>query len=249
VGDQFAEARLKIDRANKHLSDLHTAVCALPDAYGSTIERDANSGAQSIKYELLGEEGIRQNLALITGDCIHNLKTALDYAWIGAITRACPSASSKFSKFPVWASGTDLKAALEGVEINLASPRLFDLITAEIKPYQGGDDLLWSLHKLDIIDKHALLLPLTHAAWIGNIGVEYPTGDIVEATTGTATGPGPYYVPIFPAYKIKNNGKLSVEVIFNQGLPIDGAEITETLSLFSKLVSNVVQLLECVAAP
>jgi hypothetical protein len=40
------------------------------------------------------------SIALVLGDIAHNLKCALDYAWIKTIEVAAPSAISDFAKFP-----------------------------------------------------------------------------------------------------------------------------------------------------
>src|SRR5260370_38374487 len=47
--DRFAAARLKIERANKHIADLARIVSALPDAYVSPIEPNEKLG-QTVKY-------------------------------------------------------------------------------------------------------------------------------------------------------------------------------------------------------
>ena len=42
--ERFAAARLKIERANKHIGDLDRIVSALPDSYVATIEPNEKLG-------------------------------------------------------------------------------------------------------------------------------------------------------------------------------------------------------------
>ncbi len=196
---RFEGARLKIDRAEKHLVDLEAALLALPNAYRSSIQRDANTGAQSVIHEPTEAVAtIRNDLALITGDCVHHLRTALDHAWTIVVTRIDPGRVGHWSKFPLQRTLKELEDTLKGLEIDTSNPVLFKFLTSTVKAYETGNDDLWSLHRLDITDKHRLLLPLLPTAWITNIAVKNQAGDIVKGSTLMTTGPGPYQVGIFP---------------------------------------------------
>ena len=64
----FEGARLKIQRADKHIADAECAVISLKQGYVSSIETDKATGGHSIKYEC-PNFGMRMNeIALITGD-------------------------------------------------------------------------------------------------------------------------------------------------------------------------------------
>lgn len=81
---RIESAWLKIDRAEKHIDDLDAIIGSLPDAYVSSIEADSQGRGNSIKYHLPNDAAINREMGLIIGDAIHNLKTALDHAWIVA---------------------------------------------------------------------------------------------------------------------------------------------------------------------
>jgi len=59
-------------------------------------------------------------------------------------------------QFPIFDNATDY-AAGKMRQIEGMSQRSIDAIDAT-KPYKGGTDLLWVLHKLDILDKHRTIL-------------------------------------------------------------------------------------------
>jgi hypothetical protein len=247
----FTEARLKLDRANKHIADVDAVVAGLPTAYAASIEKNPETGQSFIKHAL-PHDGIpiRQNLGLIIGDAIHNLKTALDFSWIETIQRLAPSAMSKFAKFPVYESRKLLEDALRGREIHIASVRLYDLIVSGIQPYDGGNDSIWAIHRLDIQDKHHLLIPLINLASVKGIEFEDDAGNIVRGVSWTTQQPGPLFipVPIHGQFHIKKKGHVAVAVVFKEGLPTEGLEVSEQLSLFARVVLQIVQLLERIAS-
>ena len=93
-----------------------------------------------------------QNLSLIVGDAIHNLRAALDFAWFDTIERlGIPKSSRDTRKFPIRKTRQDLEATLHGLDIDTLFPDLFKLLVFDIKPYEGPDtSVVWILHNLDI---------------------------------------------------------------------------------------------------
>jgi len=246
----YENARLKLHRAEKHIADLTTAIDSLPHRYTSSIEIDPNIPAQSIKYDFPGIAPFLTEVALITGDVIHNLRTAVDYAWIDTVKRVAPSAIIGSAKFPIRRTATEAEAALRGAKIDVASPPLFDCVLSQIKPHLGGDDALVMLHALYIADKHKLLLPIINVAGINGIEVENESGKPFKGDTNPIHGVGPYYVDFLMDYRIKNKGELTIFVEFDEESGVDPsmerADVADTLLLFSKIALNVVGRLECV---
>src|SRR5713226_2447842 len=122
----FRDARLKDDRANKHVEELKAAIFSLKESNTARIEKNLETGHQELIHTLPGLEDALLNLSLIVGDAIHNLHTALDFAWVSTIERHIPAASSKFTKFPVRETREKLEAALHGAKIDTACPSLFN---------------------------------------------------------------------------------------------------------------------------
>ena len=239
----FNSSRLKIERANKHIADIESCIRRLKDTYTVTIERNAETREQSVRYGL-PQSDIPVQIALIIGDAVHNLKTALDYAWTTVIAGLVPTAVSNFSKFPVYGTREKLEDALRGREVHTASPALFNLMVSEIQPYSGGNDDIWAIHKLDILDKHRLLIPLVSITALQNIELENETREIIRGDTWAGTHIGWNYVDIPDGYHIKNKGQVAVQVVFKNGFPFEGAEIFGTLSIYSRLSLKIVELLE-----
>jgi hypothetical protein len=237
---------LKIERANKHIADVNKLISALPKSHVSTVELNPNPpGNEAIKHDIRNRDKIVDNLALIIGDAVHNLKCALDYAWIGALERFVPDALGNFAKFPVFSTRYKLENALVGRKINTAAPKLYKRIVCDIQPYHGGNDSIWAVHRLDILDKHRLLVPVIEFVSITGIEVENERGEIERGGFTWATAQkAPFYIPIPPQWHVKNKGQLTIGIAFDEGTPSDGMDVADMLATYSIQVLNVVQVLE-----
>ena len=239
----FQSSKLKIKRADKHIAEIDGRLKQLKDSYISTVEYHPEHAANAIRYGF-DDRTLRTDLALMIGDAVHNLRCALDFSWLATIRQLAPDAVSNFAKFPIFFSREKLVAALVGRKIDACSPRLFHFVVFEIKPYENGNSDIWAIHALDIQDKHRLLIPLLNYGWINNIEVENERGEVIRGDTWAFTRPGPYYVSFEEKVRIKSPGKLSVNVLFQEGTPTYSQEVLDTLMRFSLIVLHIVDSLE-----
>ena len=245
--DRFSAARLKLKRADKHIADVQQIVLGLPDAYHSTAERDEESGLQIIRYFPPDTEMLASDLAVIIGDAIHNLRTAIEYGYLGVIERRATSAFDEHTKFPIGETREFVENALKGRKIDVLCPALFQWIVTQVKPYRADDGncIITCLHDFDVSDKHWLLLPMVQVFDATGIILENEQG---HETTGntyaiTVENAGPYWIAFPRNYKIKNNGKLSPTVVFNERNPFQGSTVLGTLSDFSKTATYLVEIM------
>jgi len=244
MATHFRDANLKLVRAEKHIFDLKFAITILKQTCTSTVEKHPETGIQELKHIVPNYEDAISELALIVGDAIHNLHTALDFAWHSTISIHAPRAISKSTKFPVRNSRPELKAALEGIKVDRDIPALFKVILDEFKAYAGGNDFLWTLHDLDISDKHIFLLEFSPQATVSEITVEDENGNVVTGSSMLIQTNPPYSFGFNPKWKLKNYGKLSLEVAFKEAGIFKGVQVLEMLRIFSIVASNIVHRLE-----
>lgn len=242
----FRDARLKIDRAKKHIADLQAAVIVQEDTYTDTIEHHPESGAQSLIHEFPSFEKALCDLSLIVGDAIHNLHSALDFAWYSTISRHLPDKISDSTKFPVRETRQTLEGALHGIDVDTRCKRLFDCIVSDIQPYKGGhNEVIWTLHDLDISDKHLLLLALDPLGHIRGISVRDKDGQIHRGSSMPATGiDGRYIIDFEQGLQVEEKGKLSVTVTLPEAGIFEPVPVESLLSDFSNFVLYTVKLLE-----
>ena len=234
----FDSARLKIDRADKHITDLEGIIGPLPVRYTCSIEIDPQGRGHSIKYEIANFPKIDSDMALITGDALHNLKTALDHCWLELV-----GSGNRHRKFPVRDTAQELNGALHGANIDRTHPEVFKWIFDHAKPYKGGMFDLWCLHELDIADKHRLLLPVVRNAWIIGIVVEDQDG-IHKGNSMLAQGLNVLRFDFERHVKIHDKGKLSLEVCFADGLATESLEILDTLKRYRRLTVDLIERME-----
>jgi hypothetical protein len=244
LGVRFSDARAKIEWANKHIGELEKRLSDLPNSYVSRVEIDPKFSNQTIVHDVADREKLFTTIALLIGDAVHNLKCALDYAWIKTIERAAPSALSSFAKFPVYRTPEDLEAALRGREIHVSCPRLFDLMLDKICPYSGGNFFVWAVYVLNKRDKHRLLIPLTPYGSIGGIELEDEHGVIHRGDTWGIDDSPPYYVTFTADLSVKNKGQLFFSIAIDETVLEHTPRVKDTLSVCSGYVAEVVETLE-----
>lgn len=245
--DRFDAARLKLKRANKHITDVQEIVLGLPNAYRSAVERDEETGFNVIRYYPPDTEKLASELALIIGDAIHNLRTAIEYAYLGVVEKCAPSVFDSSTKFPVRKTKKFVENALKGRKIDVLCPALFECIVTQVKPYrtEDGNIVITCLHDFDVSDKHWLLTPMLQVFDATGIILEDENGREVSGNTHSITveGTGPYWIAFSRNFKVKDQGKVSPTVVFNEANPFQGSTVLHTLSDFSKMASYIVEML------
>jgi hypothetical protein len=243
VSDLIANSLLKVDRAEKHIADIKATILRLQGTYTSVVEDDSKTGTSSLKYDSTEAPQILSEIALMFGDAVHNLRTSLDYAWVAAMRRINPAMADKHAKFPFRSTLQELDAALAGRNINVAAPKLFDGMRTVIKPYDRGNDMLVRLHDLDIADKHLLLTPVVAYSSISGATVEDETGRVIELNTDGVEGDGPWYVAL-GQYKVKDQGHISVTVLFDQGAAVPRWEVLPVVEVLPLHVINALRKID-----
>jgi len=173
----YANALLKVERADKHISDIEQRLSSSQDAYYLSLHVNASTGKQFVLYSLT-EKYIRAQLALMIGDAIHNLKCALDIAWADTVQRLSPAGYNPEIKFPVRNNRHELESVLQKTGKILPESSLFKFMVESVKSYQGGDADIWAIHRLDIHDKHHLLIPVLNVLSIDGVELQQDNGQV-----------------------------------------------------------------------
>ncbi|HEX6204497.1 MAG TPA: hypothetical protein VFZ29_01640 [Solirubrobacterales bacterium] len=147
--------QLKLDRAKHHIRDLEAARQRFFDANPYDLWEKENLETGQRELVVKRADPVPDSLSLISGDVIHNLRSALDHL-IWQLVVANGGEPNDKTAFPIWQSETKYKSGRPGYAKGISKAAL--KILDGLKPYEGGNDALWRLHKLDIIDKHRLLL-------------------------------------------------------------------------------------------
>ena len=152
--------RIKVERAKLHQQNLESIVTRLQDIY-EFVGEVHDEGSTHV-YRVVKPPPVSQHIAAIAGDCVHNLRSALDYLVFELIRLT--GASPGYSEFPIRRSRCTWNASEQRMEPTplttggaLRSGAI-EIIEA-VQPYIGGyeGNLLAVLKDLDNIDKHRQL--------------------------------------------------------------------------------------------
>lgn len=154
---------LKIKRAKEHINDLN----ALIDAYLAErpmklfITQDRKTAEKSGIVKI--ERPIPVNVAVILGDALHNLRTALDHLAYHLIGRLTSSEQGIHFPFAWKSDPVSVRQTIRSRQMHLAGEHVADAVQ-DLNFYFGGNSLLSGLHILDIADKHKLLIAIGRVA-------------------------------------------------------------------------------------
>ena len=96
-----------------------------------------------------------------------------------------------------------------------------------IKPYKGGNDTLWQLHRLNVVDKHRLLV---------TVGSSFQSLDIGPTLSRGLRA----LIPDEPDAEPDEHQQIRFAVVINEPGVLEGEVIVETLRQMVDLVDHVV---------
>lgn len=242
----FTGARIKLARSKKHIDELSSEIAQL-NAVGQdffTIEYHNEYGQIAI---FNGNPLYSLRIASITGNAVHNLRCVFDHIWT-ALHRHVTGKDTAYETFPFDETRESLRNRVRGKSKILAAFQDIEgIILDNLKPHsdRGGDHLLWSLTKLDKLDKHNMLIPVYSVFSIESMTISGDQGTADRVLLkNVISGAGAFAFPASEGFKIKNHGHLGVTPIFNNSTPLSGKKIYESLIALSKKTENALQLFE-----
>lgn len=239
--DRFLGAKLKVQRAQEHIQNLGRMLEAFQDTdfYSVSINENPKTGHKALSVRIT--KALPEIAPLVIGDAIHNLRAALDllaYETVSAIT----GEEAPKVYFPFSSKRENLKDAKGYGAIQAASPEVARFITDTIQPYETGNRALWGLNKLDILDKHRLLIP---TGQVTQISVTRFTDEGKDATETVIFGhDGLGGMDVFHTagnLNIKSYRKPLVTIFFGPETPFNGQDICQVLIMRVIDIQRIIQ--------
>jgi hypothetical protein len=251
----LASVRSKIDRANHHLRDIDTALKLLigddPNAqHPAVFERETDRKLVTVKLKEC--EPIDPSLPLIIGDCIHNLRSALDHlVYQLALKNKSVKKFADKTFFPIYLTDTKFDDRVEKlVKPFISGPALTKI--KECQPYSAYDvpdeSDIWVLSQLDILDKHRLLLVAAQKFAVTEFTLTLPNGEqrhqIIPNPKWKAVKNGAEVIrfrfAVLPG-KVRVQIKMVTTIQFiNTGLACDGVFVQDALRQCVAIVTAIV---------
>lgn len=154
--------RQKAERAKEQLRELDARLKSFLESGAYVVAADHDSKPGQILYRLACINPVPVLIAHLAGEVIHTLRSTLDHLAYQLLLKATPNASEKERKgmdFPFY----DPAKQTESEAFRKIQPLGIDVVEAirSVKPYKGGNQLLWALNVLDNINKHRTLLTVS----------------------------------------------------------------------------------------
>lgn len=160
---ELAKSRIilsKVERAKKHIEDLHVSLKAFWDSEPNRITFQDDLKERERSYYLVSVADIPLEILNIIGDVLHNLRSALDHVAY-ALPLAHGVKERSWNQFPIVESAAKYMSADVRGKVQTFRQDVVKAFDA-LKPYKGGNDTLWRLHELNKIDKHRLVADRQH---------------------------------------------------------------------------------------
>lgn len=150
---------IKYDWAKQHIKNLESAVDRFRQANANAIGRKYDFEAGEVIFYVAYAPVVPDDLRLMLGDALHNLRSTLDHLACALVSAADPTNDCSHTSFPIFDTAEAYQSTSRSKVPGLRQP-LYQILDA-IQPYSNGlGHNLWKLHRLDIVDKHRLLLSI-----------------------------------------------------------------------------------------
>src|SRR6266545_1165396 len=238
--------RQKLIRAEEHLTPIKTGLEACLEKCSMISQRHIDAGNHQFRFTV-GFPKPDLALSVIIGECLHNLRSALDHI-VWQLVLANNQTPVKENMFPVCDTPAGFarhvqKNRLRGVSVQAQA------VIEGLQPYQGGQlnahlHPLWVLNQLTNIDKHRTLALTTIRGDNQNIVVIDGDGQII----GSAVPPKVLRDSteiIIDASSVSDVEKVIVEfktkltVAFNDA-PVTDREVNSIMHGLCKFMKNSV---------
>ena len=153
--------KLKISRADQHVADIEQIVNTFSTSHRIVREMEPDGLHELVKLIVVP---IPDMLPVIVSEAVSHLRSALDN-----LAAALAVKNSKGVYFPIENSLDEFKLPRAQRKINNLPPHAQKLIH-RLKPYKGGNNLLWAMNRLRNDDVHTRLTALIVSAphWNAN---------------------------------------------------------------------------------
>lgn len=261
VDNRLKHVTLKIRRAKKHAADLNQKMGEFFSTNPYKIATKVDPDTNKLIYYVSSVEAVPDVMALVAGDAIQNLMSALDHL---AFQLVCSDTEDNppnpnWIYFPISDDASKYNQKKSG-KIAGASQATFDVID-RLKPYKGGNDLIWKLYRLNIIEKHRLLLTVGSLAagiHLGQLLATHVGDDFSTEAVKAMKSMNQYLMPADKGFPLQEGFELYIgaedekpnpelqfrfRVALNEPGIAEGEPLLELINQFVTLVEDITKTL------
>ena len=252
----------KLERAKQLKEELQKEVKFFFDSQPYKIDTKLDPQSKHLIYYLVKADEIPEKIALITGDITQNLRSSLDHLAYKLFAAGPGNGTEgRHIYFPIAKDFDQYKKDKSRKTEGLAQPAK-ELID-EVKPYKGGNDIIWKIHELNNIDKHRLLVTVGSSFGSVDIG-KHLRKSMTEAFPDNNMPAIPLFIkPADNLFPLKVGDELFVdgpnakpipdmrfkfEIVLNEPGIIEGEPLIEILQTMIDSVDNLIPMFKALTS-
>lgn len=253
-------AHLKIDRAEKHINEL-SDLFQRERPFRYMLETDTQTLERAVYAK--ADEAVIDQISLIGGDTLYQLRSALDHAFFSVVRPHFPQGEGAV-QFPFSRDKAGLEGAIKNRCAHKVSPEFYAFMLAlNAHGEPGGYELLYLLYEANNVDKHRSFLPTTENKRISSdvlrrYAPDFPNIRLDINIGGAASGyrdiawnaPSTILKTLWTPPGTPLTGKhefeipIPISVFFRVGKRHDTHEVLPTLKNLASAVRSVVNAME-----
>jgi hypothetical protein len=149
------DARLKLERADRHLAEFRSVFARYFDSRPLTLTQGLDAAASQWVVRAKIEREFPDEAGTVVGDIAHNIRSSLD-ALVWELARLQTATPGRTTQFPIFTRATDFRTTGRRRMIADLASEHADFIE-RLQPYHAEDvyaDPLFILNRLSNVDKH-----------------------------------------------------------------------------------------------
>ncbi|TSD87797.1 hypothetical protein FFK22_015130 [Mycobacterium sp. KBS0706] len=159
--DQIEAITLKLGRSAHHISALQKLILEYKDRKPMVVEYVEWNGHYGVKFVM--RPPIPYDFVLTAADALGNLRAVLDYS-----SHLIFDPNGNYSEdmaFPISKSKTKFEETLKTKKyFRDAQRNALDILTNDVRPYPGGNDILCWLNQVNNMEKHRFPSPMIQSS-------------------------------------------------------------------------------------
>jgi hypothetical protein len=250
---KFSASRHKVERATKHIHDLNELLVSFTRSNFYAVSIQEHHGINWIHIDVDRSAFPTIDAALIIGDALHNLRSALDILYFQAMHETTGITNHR-TGFPIREDRQKLISAIndglkkKGLAHNPSALTIRDVVIDVVKASQAGNYTLWALHDMNIRDKHQLLIPVFDLMQFSDIRLEDDKKEVFWAAGQ------PYFTNDSCRFNLHRRGVITVKdkghaatvIVFDVGVPLKNKAILPALNEIAECVTRTIDAFEAV---
>jgi hypothetical protein len=151
--------------------------------------------------------------------------------------------------FPFRETRDELARLFEKDDLKHLPAGVASFFIEQIKPYRSGNNELWTLRKLDNINKHRLPVTVFGVSALLGCSLRDTNGNTwVDQTIGVTFGGRVNAISNSAQMEIVDQGKPAINIFINEADLLEGAPILPVLSSYGELTLRVIASVEAFSA-